>query len=184
VKPLASWPSPAKPATAGWLLAYGLFLIHALASQEGFLVLDYVNLPFHEAGHVIFGLLGETLGLWGGTLGQLAIPLIVGVAFCRQAHLLGANFALFWFGENFLNIGRYMADARAQQLPLVGGGLHDWHLILSQLGMLHLDTLLGGVTRALGWLLMFAAAGWLGVRLIRRRDPEPRPSHRAAGGEG
>lgn len=165
-----------------WLLAYAAFWVHALTRRDGFLILDYVNLPFHEAGHVFFGLFGETLGLWGGTLGQLAMPIIVGVAFFRQTHLLGTNFALFWFGENFLNIGRYMADARAQALPLVGGGLHDWHLILSRLGLLHLDTLLGGVTHAAGWLLMFAAAGWLTAWLVWPRDLDRRASPGASGG--
>ena len=31
-------------------------------------ILDDANLVFHEAGHPLFGLLGPTLGLYGGTL--------------------------------------------------------------------------------------------------------------------
>jgi hypothetical protein len=52
-----------------WLL----YLIKT--SEEGFIFLDYANLVFHEAGHPIFGLLGETMGLYGGTIGQLVFRL-------------------------------------------------------------------------------------------------------------
>lgn len=58
--------------------------------DDGFLfVVDHANLVFHEAGHVIFGILGGTPGLYGGTLGQLAIPLIVGAAFAAQREPVG-----------------------------------------------------------------------------------------------
>jgi hypothetical protein len=33
-----------------------------------------INLPFHEAGHLIFSVLGDFLRVLGGTLGQLLIP--------------------------------------------------------------------------------------------------------------
>lgn len=39
---------------------------------------------------------------------------------------MGLAMAWVWLGENLLNIARYLGDARAQVLPLVGGGEHDW----------------------------------------------------------
>lgn len=58
-------------------LGFGLLFILLKTDDDGFLsVVDHANLVFHEAGHVIFGILGGTMGLYGGTLGQLAIPLI------------------------------------------------------------------------------------------------------------
>jgi hypothetical protein len=66
-----------------------------------------------------------------------------------------------WFFENFWNIARYMADARAQVLPLVGGGEHDWTEILTRWGVLQLDTTLAGFVRLAAWVGMVATLGWL-----------------------
>src|SRR5512145_1552939 len=121
---------PLVPATLGSLIAAfaavaALFLVEA-TSEEGWVpILDSLNLVFHEAGHPLFGIFGETIGFLGGTLMQLLVPLLV-VGACwykRQSAAIGL--AGTWFFENFLNIARYMADARAQLLPLVGGGEHD-----------------------------------------------------------
>jgi hypothetical protein len=90
--------------------------------------LDYVNLPFHEAGHILFSPFGETLHILGGTLGQLLVPaILVGYFILKQRQPFAAALCLWWFGENFVNIARYMADARELALPLVGGGDHDWN---------------------------------------------------------
>lgn len=55
------------------------------------------------------------------------------------------QFSLLWLGQNFINISVYAADARAQQLPLLGGNkvYHDWHYLLSALGILDFDTGVG-----------------------------------------
>jgi len=125
---------------------------------DGFVpVLDHANLAFHEAGHLFFGLLGPTLGLYGGTLGQLVFPAVVaGRGLLRQQDLEVA-LGLGWALQNFPNIARYMADARTQALPLVGGGIHDWTLILGRWGLLEWD-------RTLAFMLnLLAAAGFLVV---------------------
>jgi hypothetical protein len=71
-----------------------------------------------------------------------------------------------------MNIGRYMADARAQVLPLVGGGEHDWTEIFSRWGVLPLDTRIGGFTRFLGLVLMAYALIWLWRRIGSRDSQE------------
>ncbi len=141
---------------------FGVLFYLLETDDDGFLfVIDHANLVFHEAGHVIFGLLGQTLGLYGGTLGQLAVPLIVGAAFVKQREPIGVAIAGVWFFENFLNVARYMADARAQLLPLVGGGDHDWANIFSRWGALAADTAIAGVVASAGWIGMLAVWGWL-----------------------
>ena len=126
-------------------------------------VLDSVNLIFHESGHPVFGLLpGETIAILGGTLMQLAVPLMVGGSFWWKRQAAGFGFAGFWLFQNFHNIAAYMADARAQELPLVGGGEHDWTTLFTQWGCLGRDTDIARVVAALGWLGMLAAALWLG----------------------
>jgi hypothetical protein len=54
-----------------------------------------------------------------------------------------------------------MADARTQELPLVGSGDHDWTTIFGDWGVLHWDTSIAGAVRLIGWAGMLAAAGWL-----------------------
>ena len=76
-------------------------------------VLHRVNLVFHEFGHPAFSYFGWTLGISGGTLGQLLIPPVVTVAFWRQRDTLGFAVGGFWFFENFLDVAVYMADAKS-----------------------------------------------------------------------
>src|SRR5690606_33773380 len=96
-------------------------------SDEDFLpIIDHTNLAFHEAGHLLFGAFGPWVGILGGTLGQLLAPLVAAAAFWRRGATTSLAIALVWFFENFMNIARYVADARARELPLVGGGDHDW----------------------------------------------------------
>ncbi len=138
----------------------GVFALLA-TDADGYFFLDHVNLVFHEAGHPLFGIFGETLGLYGGTLGQLAMPFLVWLAFWRQRDTLGCTVAGVWFFENVLNVARYMADARAQALPLVGGGEHDWEQIFSRWGVLASDTVIARRVAILGWIGMLATYAWL-----------------------
>lgn len=163
------WRPVSKPALAAWLICYSLFLLHAWTDADRFLVMDPVNLIVHEAGHLLFGWFGSTLGLWGGTLLELLVPAALAAQFAWQRHTAGTAFAAFFFFENFLYISVYMADARAQQLPLVTVGdpemgNHDWFLIFSSLGLLRYDRSIAAAVRVLGWLGMLATMGWLALR--------------------
>jgi len=163
------WRPVSKAAFIGWAVFYGLFLLHALTNRSGFLLIDHVNLIVHEAGHLLFSWLGRTPGLWGGTLLELLVPLALAVYFALHRQTTSVAFAVFFFFENFLYIATYMADARAQNLPLITvgdpeAGGHDWFLIFSSLGLLQQDRAIAGVVRALGWLGMLTTLGWLAWR--------------------
>lgn len=139
-----------------------LLLLALATNRTGFLfVLDHANLAFHEAGHLFFGILGSTMGLYGGTLGQLVFPTVTIVTFWKRRDPIGLTWGALWYFQNFLNISWYMADARAQQLPLVGGGDHDWTRIFSRWGVLAWDTRIAAITRWLGWFGMLAALSFL-----------------------
>ena len=71
-------------ALGAWLVFYGLFLIYAFSQDHGFLFIDSVNLVVHESGHLLFGWLGPTLGLWGGTILQWLVPLLLAAYFFVQ----------------------------------------------------------------------------------------------------
>lgn len=123
-------------------------------------VLDSANLAFHEAGHPLFGFVSERLAVYGGTLMQLLFPAAAAFEALRENKLAGFHFCLIWLAENLLNVARYMADARAHDLPLVGGldpeYSHDWTEILTRWGVLEWDTSLAFLLRIAALALM----GW------------------------
>ena len=129
--------------------------------NDGYIfIIDDANLLFHEAGHLIFGFFGYTIGFYGGTLGQLIIPIICGAVFWVQKSLMSVSVTLLWFFENFFNIAVYISDARAQKLPLVGGGEHDWAYILSSLGILQYDTTIATTVTVMGWVGLSLTLAW------------------------
>ena len=168
----SDWKQVPLPALAGGTLAAGAFCVYALADEDGFLFIDLANLPFHEFGHLFFGMFGDTIGIWGGTLMQLAIPFGILLYFFMKKETAGVFFCSFWFGENMLNIAVYVNDARTLALPLVGGGEHDWNIILGQLNMLRHDHYIAAVLKALGWLIMLASIVWFLVTGMPERKDE------------
>jgi hypothetical protein len=82
---------------------------------------------------------------------------------------------LLWFFENWLNIARYMADARAQALPLVGSGDHDWNTIFGGWHVLAYDTQIASVVKIVGWTGMAAVCFWVVWRWYRDRDRTAEP---------
>lgn len=167
---LGEWKQVSRGAGIAWIVFYLLFLLYAVANRSGFLILDYVNLIVHEGGHFFFSWFGYTITILGGTLGELLVPLLCGAYFWWRRETSGVAFCSFWFFENFLYIGTYMADARAEVLPLVGSGEHDWEILFGQWGLLLRDQQIGGITRALGWIGMLLTVAWLAWRV--RKDSQ------------
>jgi hypothetical protein len=133
-------------------------------------LLDGANLAFHEAGHPLAGLLlGGVAAVYGGTFAQLVFPALIAARGWLQREIAACALGVVWLCENLWNIARYMADARTQVLPLVGGGDHDWTEILTRWGVLHLDGSLAGLVRLTGWLGMLAVLGWVAWRLASDR---------------
>jgi hypothetical protein len=168
------WKPVSRPALTAWLIFYGCFLVYAFRADGGFLFIDSANLVVHEGGHNLFGWFGPTLGLWGGTLLQWLVPFLLAAYFFSQRETAGFAFCLFFFFENWLYTATYMADARAQVLPLVTTGdpdfvEHDFFAIFSSLGVLDYDTKIAAVVRILGWCGMLAVVAWLGMRMRASR---------------
>lgn len=160
------WPKVSRWELVGGLAGIGVLSLLILTANDGWIpVLNDADLIFHEAGHVVYGLFGSTPALYGGTLGQLSFPLAAGASFWARRQVVATALCAAWFFENFFNIARYMADARAQLLPLVGcdGGphCHDWRRIFIRWGALQSDTLVAAWTRVLGWAGLILTAAWL-----------------------
>lgn len=161
---LGPWKPVSRVAAIGWLIFYLLFVWYAAANRSGFLFLDFVNLIIHEGGHFFFSWFGYTITILGGTLGELIVPLLCAIYFFTRREVSAVAFCGFWFFENFLYIGTYMADARALALPLVGSGEHDWEILFGKWGLLQHDQQIGAFTRDVGWIGMLAMAGWFAWR--------------------
>jgi hypothetical protein len=138
--------------------------------------LHLVNLPFHEAGHLIFAPLGRFMSVLGGSLMQLLIPAVCAATLLVQTRdPFGAACGTWWLGQNLLDLAPYISDARALQLVLLGGRTgaevegHDWEFILQAMGWLHLDRTLGLAAHRLGVLVMVGALVWAGVVLVAQR---------------
>lgn len=146
------------------LLVYGLYDLTHLGRGT---LLDGVDLAIHETGHLLFGPFGEFIGFAGGTLLQLIMPATFVVYFARRGDEHAASVALWWVGQNCGHIAYYAADARAQELPLVGGGEHDWNYLLGRLGLLARDQAISRAIVFLGVLLVLASAAW-GLARVER----------------
>lgn len=166
---------PWRPVTLRQLIGFGLgmtvFSALIFLSEPGFVFLiDHANLLFHEAGHPIVGLFSDRLETYGGTIGQLTFPVILAISFWRKGQALSFAAALIWFFENWLNIARYMADARALQLPLVGGGDHDWNTIFTRWNILQYDTRIAETLKITGWIGIVLTCAWVGWRFWKKRE--------------
>ena len=168
------WKPVSRAELVAWLIFYVGFLGYAFSAHGGSLFMDCANLVVHEGGHNLFGWFGSTLGLWGGTLLQWLVPFLLAAYFFTERQSTGFVFCLFFFFENWLYTATYMADARAQVLPLVTTGdpdfvEHDFYAIFSSLGVLNHDTQIAAVVRLLGWCGMIAVVVWLATRTLRHQ---------------
>lgn len=169
----------------GRLLVFTLIVLWSIrflgASLEGNYVgrsfMHLVNLPFHEAGHVIFRPFGSFLHSLGGSLGQLLMPLIcTAVLLVKTRDPFGASVALWWTGESVLDMAPYINDALPMSLQLLGGntgasapyGFHDWNYILSELDLLQSHETIARLAEAGGKTVMVLALFWGLAALVRQ----------------
>jgi len=153
----------------GFLAIYGLRL---LAHPEAGSLLDSADLPIHETGHLVFAPFGEFFQFLGGTLFQLIMPSAFVVYFARRRDQHAASVALWWVAQNFWNISVYIADARSENLPLVGGGEHDWAFLLTRLGWLKFDHVIARDAWFLGVLVYVVAIGGGFLAIANKTAPK------------
>jgi hypothetical protein len=164
--------SYARLALAGLL---GLLAWIAFHNEYGYIpLLSDVDLAIHEFGHMLFmpfgiQFLGNTMMILGGSLTQVAFPLIFFGYFLRKhddaprRDMFAAMVCLWWSGINLLSVAIYCADSRAGQLMLIDGSTgqesdgHDWNNLLTRWGLLEHDTGIARGMRAIAWLICVAS---------------------------
>lgn len=159
-------------------LVWGLYFISLdlRGNEIGDSFMHQVNLVFHEAGHVLFMPFGHFMMVLGGTLGQLLMPVIVGVVLVlKNRDPFGGSIALWWFAQSVMDTAPYINDARDLQLMLLGGGtgrdlpgVHDWENILLDLGLIEYERAIALGADRIGEGLMLLAFAW-GARVLWRQ---------------
>ncbi len=160
----------ARLATLAVFLAWTLWIWRdgsIRAGETGSNFLHMVLLPFHEAGHVIFRLLGNFMMILGGTLGQLLMPIVAGWALLvNRRDPYGAALCFWLLGFSTIDMAVYMYDAYDPKLVLLGGvtgaesDRHDWLDLFGDMGLLQRARGIGLFFGYLGHAMMLAALGW------------------------
>ena len=149
----------------GWVLIAQDYRVGEIGSS----FLHGPLLLFHEAGHVIFRVFGEWVGVLGGTLAQLLLPAVIVVAFLwKNRDPFGAALGLWLLGVSLLDVAPYMYDALQPQLTLLNGsvgeeGGHDWIYLFESMGLRPRAQFIGAATHKLG-ALRGACWRWAGPR--------------------
>lgn len=152
-------------------------------------LLGGIDLAVHEFGHMLFmpfgiPFLGRTMVILGGSLTQVALPLVFVAYFLRardgardpQAAML----CLWWSSMNLVDVAVYCADARAGVLMLVSGETgqesdgHDWNNLLHIWGLIDKDTVIAARMRGVAWLECVAS---IAAGLIFAWNPGTRREH-------
>ena len=156
-------------------------------------LLSDVSLAIHEFGHMLFmpfgiPILGQTMVILGGSLTEVAFPLLFVGYFLRKREdgrrrdVFAAMVCLWWSGINLLSVAIYCADARAGEMMLLDGLTgkesdgHDWYNLLNGWGLLEQDTVIARWMRAIAFLVCVTSiivAVWSELQRPRELPAEP-----------
>lgn len=143
------------------LMAIYFFWVAFTPMQGSFL--DFVDLPIHETGHLLFRPFGDFIMVAGGTLFQIIVPAVFVGYFVWNGKPYSASIVLFWVGQSLINVHIYAADAVKMQIVLTSGmtgsegSFHDWNYMLTELGLINSTPTVAGIIRLLGTLVIVAA---------------------------
>ena len=129
-----------------------------------------VSTAIHEFGHMLFmpfgiPILGRTMVILGGSLTEVAFPLLFVAYFLRNREhgqrrdVFAAMVCLWWSAIGLLGTAIYCADSRAGKLMLLDGLTgqesdgHDWYNLLDRWGLLEHDTQIARWMRMIAWLM-------------------------------
>lgn len=124
-----------------------------------------VTMGIHELGHFVTAWAPQIVCAAMGSVFQVLAPVYLLYSFVKQREYFGLSVAGFWLSSSLFQLAAYVADARAQELPLVSLShtdepLHDWGYILGQLGLQQMDTAIGGAIRLVAIATLLASLAW------------------------
>ena len=165
----------------------------AFRNELGYIpLLGDIDLAIHEFGHMLFmpfgiPFLGRTMVILGGSLTQVAFPLLFVGYFLKKREdgqrrdVFAALVCLWWSGINLLDVAIYCADSRAGELMLLDGLTgkesdgHDWYNLLDGWGLLEQDTAIARWMRGIAFILCVGSiivAVWTALQQPRAQPAE------------
>ena len=136
-------------------------------------VLNTVNFIFHEAGHFMFYILGETTMFIMGSGVEILIPFGVTIYFLRNNQPISASISSMWLATAVASVSVYIADAPLQQLELWGGGLHDWAYLLGKYSLLDITEEIVLIFKII-WLVIIIFINYACYKQILRHSSNDR----------
>jgi len=147
-----------------WLYVIGwIFFLYLFINMLGFsaensnnLTLSgmyFIDFGVHEASHLAVFFMPAIFVAAAGSIGEITFTILLLAATLKAKAYFAACFAGLWMMLAFMSVGRYMADARAQLIPLIGPGetvQHDWNYVFTQFDWLNADTAIGGTVQGIG----------------------------------
>jgi len=171
------------------LLAWLTWL--AFHNEYGYVpIVSDVSLAIHEFGHMLFmpfgiPILGRTMVILGGSLTEVAFPLLFVGYFLRKREdgrrrdVFAAMVCLWWSAIGLLATAIYCADSRAGRLMLLDGltgqesDVHDWYNLLDQWGLLEHDTQIARWMRMIAWLMCVSSVAIAVWSALQTRRDQP-----------
>ena len=127
----------------------------AFILREPVPLLDWFDLGIHEVGHMIAAPFPEIVMFAAGSFAQLAFPLAMAAYFhFGRKDWAASGFCLAWTGTSAWDVSIYVADAPFQDLPLIGGGTHDWAYILGRYDAIDQAGSIAGIIEKTGLMLV------------------------------
>lgn len=159
------------PETVGKILLTIILIFVSLtyfSDEHPWTIIDGADLLFHEAGHFLWAFLGQFMGILGGSLTQLLIPIGIGLYFAARKSWYSTIFCVYWLGINLVYVAIYIGDAQAMILPLINdSSIHDWNYLLTQTGLLSFDSIIGNAVRSIGALTILISEVAMGIHILR-----------------
>lgn len=170
-------------------LCFAYLLVQILGFQAGMpqnIVISgmyFIEFGVHEVSHLIAGFLPGILVAAAGSIGEITFTILIVIAALKARSYFAAIFGALWVTLAMNSVGRYMADARTQLIPLVGPSdqpIHDWFYVFNQLGWLQYDTVIGNIVRWIGdgigiaalcggaWLIVIVATTGRAPAILKR----------------
>ena len=133
----------------------------------------------HELGHFAFSWMGEFMGVLGGLIFQLGVPILAIFNFYFRGDFFALFFSFGWLSTAFFLIARYITEARAMGIPLIGpfsarNLSYDWNYFLTQTGLLPYTRPIAIFCKVFAYaamLICLIGGAWLLI-LVKRNSSE------------
>ncbi|MEX2394891.1 MAG: hypothetical protein WD826_10480 [Actinomycetota bacterium] len=150
-------------------IAIALLLFAAVLIRDGQVpLLAYVDLGFHELGHLLTYPFPDLVTAVAGSFFQVAVPVGLAAYFFAFRGDESASALMFgWAATSSYSVATYIADAPYERLELIGGD-HDWAHILFTLDQIDAAAPLATAVRVLAWLMLLSAGVLLAHPYLKR----------------